>query len=146
LGLLEGRGLVTKRDDLPERGPRRIVYSITEQGRADLRRWLAEPAAKEDVRYEILVKLFFGAGSTAEQNLAVIDSFRGRNAAQLAVLRQFKRQLGAILGESDDHLYYYLTVLFGEKVYQAYLDWAEEAKDLLIKRNMQSPGSPKETT
>ena len=35
------------------------------------------------------------------------------------------------MGDSPDHLYYYLTVLFGEKVYSAYLEWADEATDLL---------------
>lgn len=131
LAQLEEQGFVTKRLDLGGRGPKRIVYSITEAGRGGLRRWLAEPAEKEEVRYEILLKLFFASQTPPTESIGVIESFRDRNAAGLETLRQFHRQLEGVLEDSDDHLYYCLTVLFGEKVYQAYLEWAGEAIEML---------------
>jgi hypothetical protein len=39
--------------------------------------------------------------------------------------------LQTLIPENKDHLYYYLTVLFGEKIYKAYLDWAKEALEIL---------------
>ncbi len=131
LAQLEEKRFVTKQLDLGGRGPKRILYSITETGRGELRRWLAEPAEKEEVRYEILLKLFFASQTPPKESIAVIEAFRDRNSAGLATLGQFHRQLEGLLGESDDHLYYYLTVLFGEKVYRAYLEWADEAITLL---------------
>jgi PadR family transcriptional regulator AphA len=41
-----------------ERGPARVVYAVTANGRERLERWLAEPAARvRDVRSELLLKL-----------------------------------------------------------------------------------------
>ncbi len=65
------------------------------------------PEQKEYTKYEILLKLFFGSLVPDESNLA------------------------RVLHNEKDHLYFYLTVLFGEHVYKAYLDWADEAKALL---------------
>jgi hypothetical protein len=47
------------------------------------------------------------------------------------MIKLFKKNLEPILKEDEDHLYYYLTVLFGEKIYNAYIEWSKEAMDLL---------------
>ncbi|MNI96905.1 hypothetical protein D3C73_1554540 [compost metagenome] len=51
----------------------------------------------------------------------------------------FKSNLERVLHTEKDHLYFYLTVLFGEHVYKAYLDWAEEAKALLAGKPDEEP-------
>ena len=131
LRMLEKDGLVTKRTESPEKRPMRIVYTITESGRQELEKWLQTPVEKESVRYEILLRLFFGSHLSAEKNMQRIGEFQSRNEVFYKTMLQFKRELGEILPQSEDHIYFYLTVLFGEKVYKAYLDWAEEAVRLL---------------
>lgn len=133
LTLLESRGCVEKKTEVVEKRPKRIVYSITDKGLGELKRWLAEPVEREDVKYEILLKLFFGKLSPVERNIAVIDEFRARNAKSLRELQGFEHQLKS-LPDDGDHLYYYLTALFGEKVHKAYLEWAVEAESLLKER------------
>lgn len=131
LGVLESEGLVTKRTEVSEKRPTRIVYSITESGRQKLKQWLSTPVEKESVRYEILLRLFFGKQLPLEENIKRIDEFKSRNQASYETMLQFKKELSGILSQSEDHLYIYLTVLFGEKVYKAYLDWVEEATGIL---------------
>lgn len=133
LAALEGHGFVAKRTEVAERRPKRIVYSITGDGLAALSRWLGEPVEKEDVKFEILLKLFFGKLSPAGKNAAIIEEFQTRNAKNLSTMRIFKAELEKVMPGSEDHLYYYLAVLFGEKMYAAYLEWAQEALDLLGK-------------
>ena len=49
----------------------------------------------------------------------------------LAALQFFRKNLEQVLQE-EDHLYYYLTVLFGIETYEAYLKWCVKAKKLLM--------------
>ena len=44
------------------------------------------------------------------------------------VLHYFEENLKHCL-EEDTHKYYYLTVRFGRKTYEAYLEWCKEAKE-----------------
>jgi DNA-binding PadR family transcriptional regulator len=138
LGLLEGRGLVTKRTEMEERRPKRIVYSITREGTDELSHWLAQPVEKEDVKFEILLKLFFGRLSPVEKNVGIIEEFQRRNEKNLGTMKAFKADLEKVMPGSEDHLYYYLAALFGEKMYAAYLDWAGEALELLERNKRQS--------
>lgn len=128
---LEKEGAVRSQTMPSQKGPDRIVYEITDQGREKLTSWLSEPHDKEHVRYEILLKLFFGSLGSPEENMAKIKAFGQRHAQDLKMMTLFKENLGAVIEESPDHLYYYLTVLFGAHVYKAYLSWAEEAVVLL---------------
>ncbi|MGE5549497.1 MAG: PadR family transcriptional regulator [Bacteroidota bacterium] len=138
LGGLAREGLIAGRAEEGKTGLAKTVYTLTEAGRAALQRWLAVPAAKEHVRYEILLKLFFGALAPPEQNVQTIREFRRRYERALAVLDGFEADLRRVLNESEDHLYYLLTVRFGQRVYGAYLAWADEALALLAGRNKET--------
>lgn len=133
LKILEKDGLVTKRIEAGENRPNRIIYSITERGREELKKWLAVPVGDEQVRYEILLKLFFGSLLPVEKNIKKIEEFRDRNRANLEIMQGFKSCLRDALKESEDHLYYLLTVLLGEKIYRTHMEWADEAIELLTK-------------
>ena len=43
-----------------EKGRERIIYSITDYGQKTLYEWLKKPVQKDELRYETLLKLFFG--------------------------------------------------------------------------------------
>lgn len=112
-------------------GRERIVYSITDEGRERLREWLGQPAQKDEIRYETLLKLFFAAESTPQQAVEHIEAFERKIAAELPYLEQARETLSGSLTEDDAHLYYLMTAEFGIKTYRAYLDWCREAKSLL---------------
>lgn len=135
LKTLEKDGLVTKRISSEGKGPDRIIYSITESGRKKLQQWLFTPEEKEYVKYEILLKLFFGSLIPTQENIKRILEFRGKYSEKLHTIDMFKKRLSEILLESEDHYYYYLTVLFGEHLYKAYLNWADEAVKILQNLN-----------
>ncbi len=128
---LNSEGLVEKKEYSSSKGPNRMVYSITEQGRESLSNWLMLPEEKEYTRYELLLKLFFSGRLPVEYSQTRIEAFRARHAQNLFLMEQFANELGAILDAEPDHKYYYLTALFGKYVYQAYLDWAKEAQEML---------------
>lgn len=129
--LLDGR--ITS-EDVSKNGREKIRYTITDAGRKYLRDWLMLPVEKDEIRYETLLKLFFGSENGAECTLEHIDAFENKIKIDLEELRRSVQILEQIEETQEAHLYYLLTAKFGVKTYEAYLEWCEEARNLLKKR------------
>ena len=127
LNQLELEGKVTKADT-SSNGREKISYSITEYGRETLRKWLKKPVEKDELRYETLLKLFFGNESGFAGAKEHIERFEEKCRSELGVLNIFAENLMQYL-ENDTHRYYHLTVRFGVKTYETYLEWCKEAKE-----------------
>ena len=89
-----------------------------------------ESRADNDLKYETLVKLFFGRSAGRKVSIRNIEMFENKVRDDLATLKYFQSNLERVLNE-EDHLYFYLTVLFGIESYEAYLRWCQKAKSLL---------------
>lgn len=126
-------GLVEKTEKAPLNGRERIQYRITTQGKGALKEWLADSKSSNDLKYETLVKIFFGGSAEKEVSIRNIEMFESTVRDDLATLKFFQGNLEKVLDE-EDHLYFYLTVLFGIESYEAYLRWCEKAKTLLLKK------------
>ena len=130
LGNLVEEGLAIKRDGAEnKRG--KIIYSITEAGREYLREWLKMPAEKDELRYETLLKLFFGNEAGMPQTISHIDGFEQKIAKELPYLEGAASVLRSNMEQEETHKYYLLTVEFGIKTYRAYLEWCKEARMML---------------
>ena len=123
-------GQVEKTEEETCGGREKILYRITAQGKEALRSWLTNSKADNDLKYETLVKLFFGRSAGKEVSIRNIEMFEKKVRDDLATLKYFQSNLEQALNE-EDHLYYYLTVLFGIESYEAYLRWCRKAKSLL---------------
>src|SRR5260370_24297221 len=69
---LEAEGLVEMEVDVQQDRPNRKVYSITDDGRQDLRDWLKQPSEPKQVREPLLIKGFFGATLRRDELIAVL--------------------------------------------------------------------------
>jgi PadR family transcriptional regulator AphA len=69
-------------------GRRRMIYSITEAGRAALADWLAAPSSRQRYESEALIKVFFAENGTQDDLLASIRAIR---EDAVAVLEHFQR-------------------------------------------------------
>ena len=127
LNQLETEGKVTK-ENTSSNGREKITYSITEYGKEQLKEWLKKTVEKDELRYETLLKLFFGKENGFEAAKEHIERFEEKCKSELEVLNMFAESLMPYL-EDDTHKYYYLTVRFGIKTYEAYLEWCTEAKE-----------------
>lgn len=128
---LVNRGLATKREDT-ENKRNKLIYTITDDGRKYLKEWLALPVEKDELRYETLLKLFFGNEQGPEQAISHIDAFAEKTKKELQYLLGAEKNLKECLNDDTAHKYYLLTVEFGIKTYCTYLEWCEEAKKLLM--------------
>lgn len=112
-------------------------YRATEGGMAVLSSWLQEPAADEKHRLEILLKVYFSDALTPEGIIAHLETFKLRNQLKLDEINGYlsfftnDRANGLKFG---DHTSVELTVLCGKYQYEAYLNWAVEAKKIIQER------------
>lgn len=134
LAKLESQGYVTRRTSETSGGPEKNLYSITGTGKELLTQWLKTPEQKEYTKYEILVKLFFGSLVSAENSINRIKAFKERHSENIKMVELFKQNLEQVLEQDEDHIFFYISVLFGEKIYKAYLEWSDEAVKLLKDR------------
>lgn len=129
LAKLEEAGYVIK-EKPGDSGREKIIYSITESGREYLKKWLAVPVTKDELRYETLLKLFFGHEVGSEITLEHISAFEDKIRKELPFLKEAVNQLNAASSD-ETHKYYMLTASFGVETYETYLRWCEQAKKLL---------------
>lgn len=129
LNHLSRDGSVTSSEDR-ESSRNKITYSITVKGQDSLREWLLSDLEKNELRYETLLKLFFGNEAGFQNMYEMIERFEADISGKLKTLRVFASNLSSHL-EDDSHKYYYLTVKFGIRSYEAYLTWCQESKELL---------------
>ena len=112
---------------------KRQEYSLTEAGRASLRRWLALPFQPDPPRNEFLLKLFFGR-----------EAAPGVVAGHIHQIQESSRQLLATLTEIDAFVqnhpsqnphepYQMLTLKAGIALARTTLDWCESAFATLAK-------------
>ena len=134
---LEMQGLIkrseTKTGEAGESGREKIAYGITEVGREALKEWLSDEKASNELRYETLLKLFFGGNTDKAVTLKNIETFEEKVRADLKLLKFYRDNLEKVL-DNEDHVYYYLTVSFGVETYEAYLKWCGKARNLLKER------------
>ena len=134
LASLEESGMIKK---IPDKnngsGRERIFYGITDAGRESLKEWLTESKTVNDLKYEMLLKVFFGGTVENELSIATIEEFEKDITRDLLILKTYKENLSNVLDERD-HVFFYLTVAFGVETYEAYLRWCTEAKRMLTEK------------
>jgi len=128
---LVNRGLATKREDTGNKR-NKLIYTITDDGRKYLKKWLTLPVQKDELRYETLLKLFFGNEQGTEQAMLHIERFEEKIKKKLHYLLGAEKKLKECLNDDTAHKYYLLTVEFGIKTYHTYLEWCKEAKKFLM--------------
>ena len=124
------RGFAMKYDGV-DNSRNKIIYSITEEGRRYLKDWLFLPAERDELRYETLLKLFFGNETGPLQAMSHIEAFEEKIKNELQYLMNGEAVLSENIEMDETHKYYLLTVKFGIKTYRAYLEWCKEAKEML---------------
>lgn len=126
---MESQKLITK-ENVTVGGREKITYHITSDGTRKLCQWLKEDQAINELRYETLLKLFFGGAEDKKVSVHNIEVFEEQVRKDLEMLKGYARSLEQLL-DDEDHLYFYLTATFGIESYEAYLKWCSKAKKML---------------
>ena len=132
LKAMEESGLISMRRAEDSGNREKILYHITDGGTDALKSWLGEEQASNELKYETLLKLYFGGSEGPETALRNIGIFEEKIKGDLELLKMYKANLENEL-DNDDHVFYLLTVMFGIETYEAYLKWCAKARKMLKK-------------
>ncbi len=123
---LADEGLVTCHAEKHEGRPEKYIYTLTEQGKAELRDWLSESVESAVERNELLLKLFFGAHIPLEKNTEHIHAFQELQSHLLEKYEGIERELSAEAQEDAILSYPLMTVRYGIHRCRALLTWCDE--------------------
>src|SRR5918993_2892527 len=132
---LEREGLVVHEVMPSDRGPQRKVYSITEVGREALLCWVDSPPIERQVRDEQLVKVLCYGFLPTERALARLEEVKALHEEKLNRYEGYQRGLEVELREGrvseETYLGTLLTLRRGIGAERSYVEWCEEAKEVL---------------
>lgn len=124
---LTANGLTVRDDERKDTGRARHVYSLTPQGREELDHWLTSPVERQQVRNELLLKLFFGAQVPVEASIEHVDRFRSRQERALERYEEVEAEMNAREAPDDPNRRYWLmTLSYGRYQAEAAIRWSEE--------------------
>lgn len=128
---LHSEGLISARGDAGTGRRQRTLYRLTAKGRRALHGWLREPPEREQVRNEILLKLYFGPELGAEAALAHLARFEAAQRAFLEMLEHFEEEIVATADNDEQELFWKITLDSGRHVVRARIDWCRESREKL---------------
>lgn len=122
---LQKEGWVASRVEAQESRPPRRVFSITDEGRTELQRWLTEPVSKtRDIRLDFLLKLYTAREHNPDLATKLIDEQRD-------VCERFIVSLNEqIEHEQDDFRRLVLEMRLAQNT--ALLSWLRRAANQLV--------------
>ena len=128
-------GLVTFRRVEQEKRPFRKVFSLTEAGRTELERWLREPLTLMPERDHFLVQLWFSADIDKADTIECIRAYAEQVSERLTWYKtEAKARIKLGLeryGRPMDKLYWNMTIDYCIKQYELWLEWAQDAMQLI---------------
>lgn len=128
---MEADRLVDKTVEIQDTRPNRKVYHITQEGRAELRRWMRESSPATSIRDPFLIRVFFGTEVPPEDMLILLRRQMEEHQKLLAfsetVLRQRIRKGVEELRSRRAGLFWSLTLDLAVRYRRAYIDWCERA-------------------
>lgn len=128
---LSEAGLATKSIDETAGGRARHVYALTEEGRVEFERWLAEPTRPPSLRFEYLLKLFFGADVDPGISIRQIEKRRDQCVSELKRYRGIEQAVLDLGGSFAERPFWLMTVRNGIKVTEADIEWCAESLEEL---------------
>jgi PadR family transcriptional regulator, regulatory protein AphA len=128
---LEQEGLATGTVERQEGRPDRHVYTLTEQGWDELKRWVSEPYELQYERNELLLKLFFGFLKPTEISVEHVRRHRAIQEGLLVRYGQIEAEIAAEHEGNPNLPYWLLTLRYGFHVSRALVAWCDEALAVL---------------
>jgi len=123
---LVGKGFATLEVIEREEQPDMKVYTITDDGREELAKWLRQPAEPHPVRNEMLLKMFFGAATSTDINIAHIERLKDQLEAQKEGFDKERSMLTDDIADDDNAEFWLMSLRYGELVNDALQSWCTE--------------------
>lgn len=131
---LEQKRWVTK-TVVPQSGkPDKNMYSVTQEGKAELLRWLGDGDTGLRAKTPILMKVFFLGERSPEENIRYFENVKKTCQLFLKSLESVPRSIetyGSSIGQPEKSLYWQMTVEYGQKILKMQIEWAQDCIRIL---------------
>ena len=140
LNRLEERGLLESRVEPSEKGPNRRVYSLTDEGREELLRWLGSGPAMGAERFAYLAQLYFmDALGDLQETRAFMTALKQRLREWLGRLEAIEAAVttshgGATEYYSDGGFHQFATLRMGILSIGSKVEWCDETLAAIDRR------------
>lgn len=134
LQTLEQNGWVSKQVVFQTGKPNKNIYSITEDGKTELLSWLADGGAMLNSRNNILMKVFFMGERSRKENITYFKQLKQECEeflVKLAAVPKYIETYGNYIEEKEKTAYWQMTMDFGRRNMQTYIDWTQACIDRL---------------
>ncbi|MEW6027951.1 MAG: PadR family transcriptional regulator [Chloroflexota bacterium] len=114
------------------------VYSITESGREELRRWLATPLPPQDYREPFLIQIYFGGKLSDSEMIGLLQGEIRDIEERLALYVSIYRMNVEKMKDADDRRSLFLsisTLEYGIYSNQTALEWLKSVAERLSSGN-----------
>lgn len=131
---LEKHKWVYKTPVMQQGKPDKKVYSITEEGRSELLRWLADGDIGFNSKSPVLMKVFFMGERSKEENIHYFESLKevcGQFLKCLEPVPGYIEAYSNYIGDRKKSIYWQMTVDYGRRNMQTYMDWAQSCIERL---------------
>ena len=143
---LEQRRMLRSRVEPSPKGPNRRVYSLTEEGRRELLRWLRSGPAVGTERFAYLAQLYFmDAVGDIHETRAFMTALRDHLSRWLAQLWAVERDVIATYGDaperySDAGFHHFAALRMGIPSIGSKVTWCNETLAAIDRRLASVPG------
>lgn len=126
---MQGDGWITSRETV-ESGKFRVIYAITDAGRAAFEHWLYEPIELQPSRLHFLVRLFFYDMLPQDQARSLIQHF-------IEEIEREQRRLMALDQRLEGRISFFpkQTLEFGKEYYDFLAQWLGHLQEQLDSKN-----------
>lgn len=131
LNLMEKEGFLTSTIEFQTDKPNRRVYTITEQGRAELKNWLNDYTASSltGTKSIFLMKMFFSGNRDITSNIHSLRAHKDECENALKKMTPVDNSIqnyGEKVAGNINMLYWGMTAEFGRAYFQMCVQWAEQ--------------------
>ena len=134
LQTLETKGWVSKIPVPQQSKPDKNIYTITPEGYEELLRWLSDGEPTISFRSHILMKVFFLGERSREDNIHYFESLKeycGIFLQNLDAAQEHADEYRSFLDDPEKAVYWKMTVDYGRRNMQMYIDWAQSCIERL---------------
>ena len=134
LHTLEKSGWITMTTVEQSDKPNKNVCSITEDGKAELLRWLSSESAAPEARVPLMMQVFFLGNRSRKENIAYFKDFAQACRKHMESFSDADKTADFYAAEYDtgEHsAYWKMTADFGRRSLMMYIDWAEHCIEVL---------------
>lgn len=110
---------------------KRAMFEITASGKKEFAAWMALPAQPENVRNELLLKLFFGATGSKESLIKLLEAKLKHSKKIKQTFASIEKNLATVDDKNPHKPFWQMTLKNGILQNKASLAWLKESLETL---------------